>query len=79
MKTSFKAKMFDFVIDNTYYDFGFIYTDAMGASAGDSQAGFHCFRNYIRPAQASGGLGSIAATSETVAKMSLAAFIEKFN
>ena len=79
MKTSFKAKMFDYVIDNTYYDFGFIYTDAMGSSAGDGQAGFHCFRNYIRPVQAPGGLGSIAETSENVAKIQLAAFIAKFN
>ena len=79
MKTSFKAKMFDFVIDNTYYDFGFIYTQAMGGTPQDKQAGFHCFRNYIRPATAPGGLGSITETSENVARTQLAAFIAKFN
>ncbi|MBQ9086018.1 MAG: hypothetical protein IJY47_02395 [Clostridia bacterium] len=79
MKTSFKAQMFDYVINNTYYDFGFIYTSAMGTTQTDGNAGFHCYRNYIRPATAPGGLGSIVETSMSVATTQLAAFIEKFN
>lgn len=79
MKTSFKAKMFDYVVDNTYFDFGFIYTAAMGSSVTDGNAGFHCFRNYIRHTTAAGGLGSIAASSMQIAEVQLASFIEKFD
>ncbi len=75
LKTEPKGRMFDFVVDNIYYDFGYTYSKVMNSP-------YQLIRNYARYPAGSGSyyiesLPSELAPAERLSWTNLVAFVER--
>ncbi len=75
LKTEAKGRMFDFIVNNIYYDFGYTYSKIMNSP-------YQLIRNYARYPAGSGSsyiesLPSALESAEKLSKTNLEAFLEK--
>ncbi len=73
LKTEAKGRMFDYIVDNIYYDFGYTYAKVMNGP-------YQLIRNYARYMEGSNYIDSLTSkleSEEAVAEEELGRFLEK--